>query len=72
MLEIELTNRITELEMKLAFQEKTIEDLNEALIQHQQTISKMQSQLRQLAQKLQGLKPSNIATYAEETPPPHY
>ncbi|OBX09839.1 SlyX [Gallibacterium salpingitidis] len=67
-----LLQRLDELEMKVAFQENTIEQLNQALVDQQFTIEKMQLQLRYLAQKLKDMQPSNIATQAEETPPPHY
>ena len=67
-----LEPRIAELEMKLTFQETIIEELNQALIEQQFLIDKMQEQLRYLVNKLKDVQPSNIATQAEETPPPHY
>lgn len=67
-----LLQRLDELEMKVAFQENTIEQLNQSLIEQQFILEKMQIQLRYLAQKLKDMQPSNIATQAEETPPPHY
>lgn len=67
-----LEPRIAELEMKLTFQETIIEELNQALIEQQFLIDKMQVQLRYLMNKLKDVQPSNIATQAEETPPPHY
>ena len=67
-----LEPRIAELEMKLTLQETIIEELNQALIEQQFLIDKMQVQLRYLVNKLKDVQPSNIATQAEETPPPHY
>ena len=67
-----LEPRIAELEMKLTFQETISEELNQALIEQQFLIDKMQVQLRYLVNKLKDVQPSNIATQAEETPPPHY
>ncbi len=64
--------RLSELESKYAFAEKTIEDLNQVITEQQFTLDKMQLQLRYLASKLKDLQPSNIASQAEETPPPHY
>lgn len=64
--------QIAELETKIAFQEHAIEELNQALVEQQFLIEKMQLQLRHLAVKLKDLQPSNIASQAEETPPPHY
>lgn len=65
-------NAIAELETKLAFQEHTIEALNEALSSQQMQIDKMQYQLRHVIDKIKGMEPSNIAKMSEETPPPHY
>ncbi|OOF41521.1 MULTISPECIES: SlyX family protein [Rodentibacter] len=67
-----LENRITELEMKVAFQEQLLEELNQALVQQQFDMDRMQLQLRYMANKLKDFQPSNIASQAEETPPPHY
>ena len=67
-----LEPRIAELEMKLTFQETIIEELNQALIEQQFLIDKMQVQLPNIVKKQKDVQPSNIATQAEETPPPHY
>ena len=65
-------DRIAELEMKLTFQDNLLEELNQALVEQQFVIDKMQIQLRYLANKLKDIQPSNVASQAEETPPPHY
>ncbi len=67
-----LEERIAELEMKITFQDNLLEELNHALVQQQFVIDRMQVQLRHVATKLQDMQPSNIASQAEETPPPHY
>ncbi|TYA26643.1 SlyX protein [Aggregatibacter actinomycetemcomitans] len=67
-----LAQRITELEMKATFQETVIEELNQALVEQQFILDKIQLQLHYLANKIQDMQPSNIASQAEETPPPHY
>ena len=67
-----LEDRIAELEMKIAFQEQLLDELNQALVQQQFNMDKIQLQLRYLARKLKDMQPSNIASQAEETPPPHY
>ncbi|MFZ7136549.1 SlyX family protein [Avibacterium avium] len=71
-IQLEQAKQIAELETKVAFQEHTIEELNQALVEQQFMLEKMQLQLRHLAAKLKDLQPSNIASQAEETPPPHY
>lgn len=67
-----VNERIAELEMKLTFQENLLEELNQALVEQQFMMDKMQVQMRHLANKLKDMQPSNIASQAEETPPPHY
>ena len=67
-----LEDRISELEMKIAFQEQLLDELNQALVQQQFDMDKIQLQLRYLAGKLKDMQPSNIASQTEETPPPHY
>lgn len=63
---------LMELETKIAFQEQTIEELNQALIHQQFALDKLHQQVRHLAEKLQGMGASQVASRAEETPPPHY
>ncbi|MFZ7142954.1 SlyX family protein [Avibacterium avium] len=71
-IQLEQAKQIAELETKVAFQEHAIEELNQALVEQQFMLEKIQLQLRHLAAKLKDLQPSNIASQAEETPPPHY
>ncbi|MDP0074948.1 SlyX family protein [Glaesserella parasuis] len=67
-----ITTSLAELEAKIAFQDHTIEELNQALIAQQFMLEKLQYQVRHLAEKLHSVQPSNVASLAEETPPPHY
>ncbi|WP_028109687.1 SlyX family protein [Ferrimonas futtsuensis] len=64
--------RISELETKVAFQEETIDSLNQTVVELNQRLDLMQRQIKQLADKVMATGPSQIATQAEETPPPHY
>jgi len=70
--EQQLLNKIEDLECKLAFQEQSIEELNDALSQQQILISKMQDQMKYVANKVKNMDTSNMADPSEETPPPHY
>ncbi|SMY36841.1 MULTISPECIES: SlyX family protein [Photobacterium] len=68
----QLQSRLDELEMKLAFQEQTIDELNDALTKQQFLIDRMEVQLKFMVGKVKGMQTSNMADESEETPPPHY
>ncbi|QYN43524.1 MULTISPECIES: SlyX family protein [unclassified Gilliamella] len=67
-----MRQQIELLETKVAFQEITIEELNQVVTNLQADVSKLKEQLMLLSQKLQATQTSNIANLSEETPPPHY
>ena len=68
----ELQKQVDDLETKLSFQELTIEELNQEVIRLNDIIADQQHKLQLIIQKLSAMEPSNIASQAEETPPPHY
>jgi len=63
---------IEELQMKVAFQEHTIEALNDALSSQQQQLDDLAYKVRHVIDRVKSIEPSNIAKQSEETPPPHY
>ncbi len=67
-----LQQRIEDLECQLAFQEQTIEALNDAMSQQQLLITKMQDQMKYVVGKVKNMDSSHLADASEETPPPHY
>lgn len=71
-MEQSLQQQINELETKVAFQEQTIEELNQQIIKLNDVADKQQYHLQLIITKLCAIEPSNMATDAEETPPPHY
>jgi len=68
----QLESRVNDLECQLAFQEQTLESLNEALSQQQLLISKMKDQMKYVVGKIKNFDTSDLADPSEETPPPHY
>ncbi|MBP8172842.1 MAG: SlyX family protein [Aeromonadaceae bacterium] len=67
-----LLERLEYLESRVAFQDDTIEQLNQELAEQQKLQEKMRRQLDAIINKLREAAPSQIASQAEETPPPHY
>ncbi len=68
----ELQEQIVQLQSRLAFQDDTIEQLNQAITQQQQAMDKLKMQMSFVAKRMKEMNPSLIASMSEETPPPHY
>ncbi|MEL0027260.1 MAG: SlyX family protein [Perlucidibaca sp.] len=67
-----MESRLTNLEVKVAFQDDLLESLNQVVAQQQRQIDLLQGEIRMLYDQLKSLQPSLIATAVEEPPPPHY
>jgi SlyX protein len=68
----QLELKISDLECQMAFQEQTIDELNDALSQQQLLITNMQVQMKFVVGKMKTMDTSSMADASEETPPPHY
>ncbi|AHL74886.1 hypothetical protein CH92_07105 [Stutzerimonas stutzeri] len=68
---MELEQRITDLEARLAFQDDTIQTLNDVLVAQQRTVERLQAQLGMLARRQEEIQ-SRMGGEEDEAPPPHY
>jgi SlyX protein len=64
-------DRVTELETRLAFQDDTIQALNEVLVEQQRQLDKLSVQLGQLVERYRELA-GQYGEAGDEAPPPHY
>lgn len=68
---MELEQRIDELEARLAFQDDTIQTLNDVLVEQQRMVERMKAQLELLARRHEDLH-SRVGVEGDDAPPPHY
>lgn len=66
-----MESRIETLEVKLAYQEETIEALNQVIIKQQGQIDLLIAEFQRLKQQ-QEQGGEFVRAESEETPPPHY
>ena len=67
-----MQERLAELETRIAFQERTIQELNEVVTRQQDEIDRLAREVERLKVQLLTLAPSLVESRDEETPPPHY
>ena len=65
-----IEERIVELESRQAFQDDTIQVLNDALVEQQKLIERLQVQVQALAKRQEEVSP--YSSSQDEAPPPHY
>lgn len=64
--------QIEMLQSQVAFQDETIDALNQAVTDQQQQLIVLQRQVKLLAEKVKSSKPDSVRPASEEPPPPHY
>ena len=67
-----MNDRIAELESQLAFQEHTIQTLNDAIVDLGKTIDELRNEISHIHTKLADIDTASVIPQSEEKPPPHY
>lgn len=67
-----MSERLDALEMRLAYQDQTIEDLNRTVTAQWTEIEALTREVRRLGERLQQAEDRSGAAGAPEPPPPHY
>lgn len=65
-------DRLVELETRLAFQEHTLQALNDVVTRQQQQIEALVREVQILKDRLRAAAPSPVGPIEDEKPPPHY
>lgn len=68
----ELESRVGDLEVRLVFQDDTIQALNDVVTAQQMELEKLRRALEVLARRQADLAASMPGDDADEAPPPHY
>lgn len=66
-----LEQRVTDLESRLAFQDDTIQSLNDVLVAQQRVVDRLQLQMTALLKRQEEMV-GQFESFEEEAPPPHY
>lgn len=66
-----LDNRVVELETRLAFQDDTIQALNDVVVTQQRQMERLQAQMAALIKRQEEMAPPDDG-FGEDSPPPHY
>ncbi|WP_339487338.1 SlyX family protein [Pseudomonas sp. EL_65y_Pfl2_R95] len=68
---MDMERRVVELEMRLAFQDDTIQSLNDVLVEQQRHVEQLQLQVAALAKRQQEIN-GQFEIAEDDAPPPHY
>ena len=64
--------RLIDIETKVAHQEHTVAELNDALASQQTQIAHLESQVRTLIERMRAIAEAAPGGAEDEAPPPHY
>ncbi len=67
-----MENRIIDLQSQLAFQDQTINELNDVITDQQKQIDELRQQIQILEQRIISLAENSGVSGEKEPPPPHY
>ena len=67
-----MTERLDSIETKIAYQELTISELNNVIVEQQKTIDRMEKQLKQITDKLNDIAELTGSDRGGIQKPPHY
>jgi len=68
----DILNKLETLETRQAFQEDTIESLNNVIIQQQKDIERLELKVGILQERVKQSTEQQVENAVEEPPPPHY
>lgn len=69
---MDIETRLTEIETRLAFQEKTLAELGEWVYRQRQELDALHRSVRQASADLLALRDTLTSAAPPEPPPPHY
>ena len=67
-----MEDRIEHLEIKVSYQDDTIQALNDIVARQDKEIERLKLEMKELKEKFQDIRVSAVKPQEEETPPPHY
>lgn len=67
-----MEKRLTDLEIRYMHQERTIQELNDAVFRQERIVEQLEREVRLLREQLTLVLPSLTRNPDEEEPPPHY
>jgi SlyX protein len=67
-----MEERLAELEVRLAFQERTIQELNDVVTRQARELERLGREVAGLRHQLAQLAPPLVGRREDEPPPPHY